>query len=449
MKYRLSRMAALVLAIALFATYTTPVFASTLEYRNNNDVTTVNPKAVACSASSGGSISVNINDDLPEETLSKIKAAGIEEKVKSNMERYAAAQAATGLPWQIFAAIHYREANLAANASLADGSSLSNSKSIDGAQKSADANEDAILAAKHFISLLKSIYDTDLSAGLSIDGIANGFLAYNRGAMYKNWNKTWQESPYVSNGVDANHLNMKWIDADSYAKPGGKKYNSLSGKTETRPGALAVYKFLGGPLEGQAGTPSPLATGNGQCADNGSAATGALVNADGYTFPLLVKKSELATPAQGLSPLPCKNTTSPTACHHSPWAFDISNKAVAGNRSLWRQSNGVKAVAISDGTITSLKGGYNGRQECLSIQLQSVDGYKYWYGHTVNAKVKQGDTVKAGQEISEVGPTICAKSTVPHLHIDRGSPKGANGGSPSRRDPGIVPLINKLYEQMP
>jgi hypothetical protein len=69
-----------------------------------------------------------------------------------------------------------------------------------------------------------------------------------------------------------------------------------------------------------------------------------------------------------------------------------------------------------------------------------------------NPLVKEGDTVKAGQKIAEVAVTSFGSSCwggTPHLHVDRGSPKGAPGGYECCRDPGLVKLIDKLWSELP
>jgi hypothetical protein len=88
---------------------------------------------------------------------------------------------------------------------------------------------------------------------------------------------------------------------------------------------------------------------------------------------------------------------------------------------------------------------------CNQLEFKSSkDGYVYWYGHLAkDTSIKKGQRYKAGEQIGKVGNTKCADNTAPHLHIDRGYPKGALGGSECCRDQGIIPLINRLYEELP
>lgn len=168
------------------------------------------------------------------------------------------------------------------------------------------------------------------------------------------------------------------------------------------------------------------------------------VNTSGYSFPVAPQRKSQNGGVPAMSPLPCSD---PTSCHHpftepASYAFDISRKP--GGDSVV----GTSVYAISDGKIVKFSPTYEGIVGCQHLQLESKDGYRYWYGHIQKASVKENQTVTAGQQIAVIGERKCAQNSDPHLHIDRGSPKGENGGSPSNRDPGITPLINSLYESL-
>jgi biotin carboxyl carrier protein len=157
------------------------------------------------------------------------------------------------------------------------------------------------------------------------------------------------------------------------------------------------------------------------------------VSADGYALPVTKK---------GIN-LPCDQAT----CHH--------DKTPAADLGIAPKWEGTPVYAIFDGEIYNYKyrPGFGktapAPEICKSFQLKGKDGWHYWYGHIMNVTVKNGDKVKAGQKIAEIGPERCADDTPPHLHIDRGSPKGSAGGSEDRRDPGFIPLLNKIYESTP
>ena len=217
------------------------------EYAQNNGIQFFNRNAAdLCSASSGN---LNSLGELPTETLAQIKSANIDGLLAKTKDRYVYAQQQTGVPWQVLAAIHYRESGMNPNLSMADGEKLGDYTSVDGAQISSDANKDAALAAEHFVALAKSSYNVNMkdTANITAESLGKGFLAYNRGVMYENYNKqtgmslTYLDSTYVMNGFDETHMNMVWTAADSF---GG--VNSLAGKKDGNLGALTIYNYLVG-----------------------------------------------------------------------------------------------------------------------------------------------------------------------------------------------------------
>jgi|GEM_PF-146927 len=163
---------------------------------------------------------------------------------------------------------------------------------------------------------------------------------------------------------------------------------------------------------------------------------------DGFAFPVgNLKKNQVGAN----NALPCKDKS---GCHHDGTsAFDLGK--AGSNGILGSKSEGLPVYAIEDGTIDNFRTTYNGLAGCPSFQLVGKSGWWYWYGHTKKATIKQGSKVKAGQKIAEIGPSRCASDSPPHLHIDRGTPKGHYGGSEGSRDPSINELINKLWEALP
>lgn len=174
------------------------------------------------------------------------------------------------------------------------------------------------------------------------------------------------------------------------------------------------------------GSPSP----SGSCEGSGG---GGVVNADGYALPV-----DLEVGGSKVN-LPCSEDT----CHH--------DGTPAADLGITEQWEGTPVYAIFDGEITNLhyRSGFGSTpapRECISFQLIGDDGWQYWYGHIKNPAVKNGDKVKAGDRLADIGQSACADDTPPHLHIDRGTPKGEPGGSECCRDPAFVPLLDKIYE---
>ena len=183
------------------------------------------------------------------------------------------------------------------------------------------------------------------------------------------------------------------------------------------------------------GTQSPVSSKSGSSSSSGGCGTSGSVNASGYAFPVALPQSDVSNGTKW----PC-----PGICHHDGTsAFDLSRNAQDDS------SENVPVIAIFDGTIQRFNNAYAGVSGCQSFQLVGNDGWWYWYGHVQSATVQEGAQVKAGQQIAAIGRRACTgNGSYPHLHIDRGSPKGHNGGDVCCRDPGFVPLINQLYDEL-
>ena len=111
---------------------------------------------------------------------------------------------------------------------------------------------------------------------------------------------------------------------------------------------------------------------------------------------------------------------------------------------------GTSVFAIEDGTINTVKDGYDKIPGCFSINFTGKSGWKYWLGHIKSPTVSANQPVKAGDKIALVGESKCAKNTAPHLHIDRGGPeKGTPGGYDDQRSTTLIPLLDTLFEELP
>ncbi len=156
------------------------------------------------------------------------------------------------------------------------------------------------------------------------------------------------------------------------------------------------------------------------------------VNAEGFAFPADLEKDRIIG-------FPCvKNDY--CGHHDGTPAFDL----------YYNDSNDAenKAVfAIRNGVIES-KSTRNGYSHCYDWQLVGDDGWRYWYGHSHKPEKENGESVSAGEKLGEIGPTECADNTPPHLHIDRGTPKGHWGGSIGSRDKEFVPIMQKLWDEL-
>ena len=188
---------------------------------------------------------------LPEETIRRIESAQVKEKAEQNMERYMYAQEQTQIPWQVVAALHYREGGMRPEASISNGQNLTADgscyRNVDGVEICGNANEDAKAAAEHLITLTREVYpEVDLFDNPTAEDYGKAFLAYNRYNMYKCRNHTFDESPYVMNYYDNDHFAMKWLEEADTTGCNGKVYNHHGGRTDDNVGALAILAYLCG-----------------------------------------------------------------------------------------------------------------------------------------------------------------------------------------------------------
>lgn len=176
------------------------------------------------------------------------------------------------------------------------------------------------------------------------------------------------------------------------------------------------------------------------CAPDGSAA----FTLGDYAFPVAIPKADVTSN----NPFPCTASN----CHHdgSP-AFDLSKKSQDDS------SAGVAVFAMESGEIVKYNPEYDPPAPlggpipgCPSYQLGGDSGWVYWYGHTQTDSLKLGTKVMKGEQIAVIGERKCTgNGSYPHLHIDRGTPKGSLGGSVSSRDASLVEIMNALWEAMP
>lgn len=196
-------------------------------------------------------------------------------------------------------------------------------------------------------------------------------------------------------------------------------------------------------------------------------------NVEGYVFPYTVgsgttKQSDLtswygaAYPSDGPTEKGgdlCHQTwVDKGICHHgygssgdgTDGALDLTVHESYSKGPGYRPK-GESYLAIYNGTIKSIRH-RNHLSNCADVMLAGDDGWVYWYGHGSDwafSNLKEGQMVKAGDKINEMGVGACADNTSPHEHIDRGFPKGRNGGKVGNRDRDFPKLMNKLFKSLP
>ncbi len=216
-------------------------------------------KAGAGSAS--GICSSEITDsNLPTELLSAIN------KLKSTYEQ---ASLSTGVPWQLLAAVHYRESNNDPNRDLQAGNPISGPyvrTSTDYASYGYPKSmaESAEIAAKHLIASVSggvvkkpiNVPSPDPEAVkdvlFSYNGRADAYAQQAKELGFDPVKQPYEGSPYVMNNFDKVHENMKIITQDGGGVDG----------VDTRLGAFTLYSRLGGASASETGCSGGAVLGN-------------------------------------------------------------------------------------------------------------------------------------------------------------------------------------------
>lgn len=316
--------------------------------------------AAACSTTALGGT-------LPQATVEYLDGRNIEERAKENQERYLYAQKQTGVPWQVMAALHYREAGMNPNSSISNGAPLGSGVNVDGVHVVSDANQDATNMANHFKRLALGVYNIDVVSHLdemTVDDWGQAFLAYNRGYLYRNQGVSYTQSPYVMNGLDENHMNMQWTNADT-----------VSGVDGNKAGALAVLEYL----EGVTALGSPLPSG----------CVGTVVAPVKGDTLVLTSGASIRTRSNGV-----------TRMHQG---IDI---VASGDKTIMAAMAGTVVVAQNDHF------GYG-----TTVKIDHGNGSATLYAHMVTDSllVTKGDQVIAGQALGTMGNTGDSEGV--HLHF--------------------------------
>ncbi len=202
----------------------------------------------------------SVLSDLPEVTLrDSALPQSSQEKFNNHVGAidhmrpvYEAVEKETGVPWKFMAAIHYREGSNSPGSSMFAGEKLGTTNPDFGDVKGTDIFSNGIKAAQHFIGNAKSVYGVDVRPDMSDTELAAAFLAYNRGSMYRNAKRfighemTPDQSPYVMNGLDEQHVDMRWPAQGSFRGPGTDwgEPESVQGKRNAPLGALTIVRGL-------------------------------------------------------------------------------------------------------------------------------------------------------------------------------------------------------------
>ncbi len=168
-------------------------------------------------------------DSLPASTQDFLKAQL--PKVEALKGTYQEIEKQTGVPWQLMAALHYREGMNNPGQSMMAGEPIGSVNPDQGEVIGSTLLANGVQAAEHFKAMAKDVYGIDIRADMSRHEIAEAFLAYNRGHKYERVGIEAERSPYVSNGLPG-HENMHF--------PYSGEPASTRGELDKRPGAIAL-----------------------------------------------------------------------------------------------------------------------------------------------------------------------------------------------------------------
>ncbi|MCA9323605.1 peptidoglycan DD-metalloendopeptidase family protein [Candidatus Saccharibacteria bacterium] len=361
---------------------------------------------------------------LPE--IAKQRLSGLEERVTQNKSVYEELSSEFGIPWQVFGALHFREAGADPNRSMLGGEPLGQ-KAVDTNNTPQTLLESGEAAYKIFEGNAKGVYNVTVSANMSFQDLQYAFLAYHRGYLYKNVpveeGGPWEPgiAPYVMNLYDENHLGPDGVGMERPVGTSGNKGGVTSsgkhwGETvsgiDNPPGAMTYIAYFGY---------SPA--GSSTCGV-GALASGQLL------WPVVVDE------------LPYGRITS---C----WS-DLRHKTVSGG-SYYHSGidiaapTGTKVIAMQNGTVVFA--GWHSAYGSL-IVIDQGNGIWSHYGHlsAISSGVSEGASVSAGTQIGEVGNT--GVSLGPHLHLNmyKSWPFGAlpEGAANSNGKETLNPLTNGL-----
>jgi len=219
--------------LCLSALVAHPALAYDSNYNTqNNIIFQDDPNAVSC-LTTGGSTS------FPP-TTAKVEGQTLQ-RIKDLQATYEQAASQTKVPWQVYAAIDYREDNNDPNKGILGGEVIGTPATDSG--KISSSKLESIVGKnggfEHLRDLAKAAYQVDVTKPMTFEQLQQAFVSYNRGRTYVHAHVSPDLSPYVMSNYDEAHKNMVYPDIPPDPSIGDKG-ETLHGK-DTRLGAMAVY----------------------------------------------------------------------------------------------------------------------------------------------------------------------------------------------------------------
>lgn len=213
----------------------------------------------------------------------------------------------------------------------------------------------------------------------------------------------------------------------------GNKYEIFGIEGGRQKYATEAFDKYGKNVVGPA-TSSTTSSGISAC---GGDTNGAVGIDNGFAFPQQTTQSKVKN-----NPGSRWCYQSLTSCHHDYKAADV----MAPEGTINVASKGGKVLKA---VTPSCNGGLN----VPRVQIKGDDGVYYYYTHMKTVTVHEGQQVKTGDPIGQVGPTQCAQNTPPHLHFQMSSVPVNSTSDPAEQakyidpQPNLIAAFKKLPEK--
>lgn len=378
--------------------------------------------ASSVGAASGSAISVGGGSaSLPE--VARARLSQIEDRVAQNRSVYDELSTEFGLPWQVFGALHYREAGSDPERSMLGGERLGTA-AVDSGLTPDTLKDSGEKAYGLFKDLAKAVYDVEVGPSMSFQDLQYAFLSYHRGALYREVpvgeGGPWEPdiAPYVMNLYDENHTGP---EGQGMERPRGTsgtigvkdKWGETVSGIDSPAGAMTFIAYFGF---------SP--GGSSTCGPNGTLGAGE------FRWPVVEGETPIGRITSCWSDLR-HQTISGGSYYHS--GIDIA----AGG--------GTKVIAVQGGTVV-----FAGTHPTYGNLVIVDHGNGIWthYGHlrSIADDIAQDAKVEAGATLGEVGNTGVSLGDHLHLNMYNSWPFGPlpEGAANSNGQETINPLTSGL-----
>lgn len=259
MKTRITKILSFILSLFIFTSnFVVPVFAlseSVWDMYDTNYIYYYNPDGENCTVSSGPILSGDNKLYNGDEILSSATL----QKIANNQPFYEKAANKYGIPWQLIAALHFRESSLSRyNPGNGQGAYQLYSYTAGGTNSNA-FKPSSSLSDEEFqrqTDIVAGLIKNNYSSGLNLntdDGVKTFFFRYNgvassyisqaRDLGYSETEaRRGEGSPYVMNLADVNRDSRQNKNWRQITTDGGK----MDQPANLRPGAFIIYAMLGG-----------------------------------------------------------------------------------------------------------------------------------------------------------------------------------------------------------